>query len=89
METRHLFFTVCMVWNHHMPEELRTHNYQKYVFSNFYSERYLKTSISIMLPLLPKRNDLEPYQKRVLLKMAANFQWEDKTPLLSEFGPAE
>lgn len=69
MGTRHLYFTVVMIWNHTMPYEARTHNYKEYRFGPFYSPSYLETAIRWMLPEVLRRHDLERYQILALLKM--------------------
>jgi len=58
METRHLFHTVSMIWNHVMPPEAATHDFQRYSFSPFYTEDYMRSAVRAMLPELLGRDDL-------------------------------
>ncbi|QIG73282.1 hypothetical protein EVC02_061 [Rhizobium phage RHph_N17] len=84
METRHLFFTVCMIWNHHMP--IKTHpHYKRYTFGPFHNERYLQTAIRMLLPVLINRKDLKPFMKTKLFMMANTF-FENGKDLLLEGG---
>lgn len=57
METRHLFHTISMIWNHVMPIDARTHDYRKYNFSSFYSEHYMRIGVRAILRELLNRND--------------------------------
>lgn len=45
METRHLFYTLRMIWNHTLPESVRLHPYRRYRFSPFYTIEYLQQAI--------------------------------------------
>jgi hypothetical protein len=59
METRHLFYTVRMIWNHSAPKELKLRPYQKYNFSEFYSHDYIAGCIRNMLTELLCRSDIK------------------------------
>jgi hypothetical protein len=59
METRHLFHTVRMIWNHHMPPEARSTKYKRYHFGSFYTTAYLGEAIRRMIPELMQRDDLQ------------------------------
>ncbi|QIG68910.1 hypothetical protein EVB71_058 [Rhizobium phage RHph_Y55] len=84
METRHLFFTVCMIWNHHMP--VKTHaNYNRYTFGPYHNERYLQTAIRMLLPVLIMRKDRKPFMD-ARLKMMANTFFTNGEALLLEGG---
>lgn len=72
METRHMFFTVCMIWNHHMPVKTDPH-YRRYTFGPYYTPTYLQTAIRMLLPVLIKRPDLAPWMKKKLVFMASTF----------------
>lgn len=71
METRHLFYTLCMIWNHSMPEEAATHEYKRYSFSAFYTPAYMEQAIKSIMPELFKRKDLQAGQLKTLEGMAA------------------
>ena len=61
METRHLFFTLRMIWNHTCPEQFQIKPFQEYDFSDFYTTHYFKTAVLALSAELATRNDLEPY----------------------------
>lgn len=63
LPTRRLFFIVRMIWNHTMPASARTHDYQEHTFGEFYTEAYMKQAISVIIPMLLKRHDLEDVYK--------------------------
>lgn len=69
MTTHHVFFTLRMIWNHRMPEEARLRPYNQYVFSDFYSDRYLELSIRNLALELAQRPDLLPEWKAILEQM--------------------
>lgn len=73
MDTRHMFNTVSMIWNHAMPDAARTHNYIRHSFTG-YSAEYMKTAIRVMLPMLLVRADLTSAQKARLDFMARYLQ---------------
>lgn len=58
METRHLFFTVKMIWNHSMPLEARSQAYRSYHFGPFYTNDYMLRALAAMCPELLNRPDL-------------------------------
>jgi hypothetical protein len=58
METRHLFYTVRMIWNHTSPSDLQLKPFKKYSFSKFYTQEYFAKMVKAMLIELSKRNDL-------------------------------
>lgn len=69
MATGHLFNTISMIWNHSMPEQVRTHNYIRYQFGSFYTLDYMMQAVRVMLPILLRRPDLSPFQRSRLLYM--------------------
>lgn len=68
MRTGHLFNTVSMIWNHVMPDDAATHNFNQYAFGPTYTHQYLTQAIVAMLPELLSR-DLTTFQKERLLFM--------------------
>jgi hypothetical protein len=58
METRHLFYTLRMIWNHSMPEEARSPSYKRYTFGAFYTPWYMGDAIRAIIPELQTRADL-------------------------------
>lgn len=61
METRHLFYTLKMIWNHSAPEEFKIKPYKKYIFSDFYTNEYILKAVKAMIYELRKREDIELY----------------------------
>ena len=68
MDTRHLFNTISMIWNHVMPADAATHSYRAYSFGPTYTQAYLTAAIITMLPELLSRS-LTNFQKDRLLFM--------------------
>jgi hypothetical protein len=58
METKHLFFTLRMIWNHTMP--VKTGKYTLYRFGDFYTKKYMLEAVKHLAIELSKRKDLEP-----------------------------
>ncbi len=64
METRHLFMTFVLIWNHTMPYEAmieRSGNWKHhmYMLGPFYTKEYLATALVSIAPILFSRHDLE------------------------------
>ena len=66
METRHVFFTLRMIWNHHAPLEARIEPYRRYQFNPFYTTEYLSQSVKVLMTELSKRKDMTPYWRKNL-----------------------
>ncbi len=60
METKHLFFTLLMIWNHSVPDIMRIKPYQKYQFNKFYTEEYIRDSVRHIFKELTTRKDINP-----------------------------
>ena len=58
METRHLYFTVRMIWNHSVPDQYKLKPYTRYTFCSFYVSGYMSEAIKNMLVELSTRQDL-------------------------------
>lgn len=71
MTTTHLFNTISMIWNHSMPKDVRTHNFNQYAFGKSYTRDYMMTAVRLMLPELLARPDLSEFQLRRLQYMHA------------------
>ena len=69
MSTKHLFFTIRMVWNHSRPLEDRIEPYRRYYFSRYYTEKYIQDAVRFMLFELSSRNDMTPYFMKCLIHM--------------------
>jgi hypothetical protein len=59
METRHLFYTLRMIWNHTMPASARLPG-NLYSFGPTYTRKYMIDAISAIVPELAQRKDMTP-----------------------------
>lgn len=87
MITRHLFYTVRMVWNHSAPEHMKLTPYHKYKFSKFYSQRYMRTAVQCMIGELKKRKDIRAIWRSDISRMlstADRYLNYDETLSLAE-----
>ncbi|NML34544.1 hypothetical protein [Paraburkholderia antibiotica] len=73
METRHLFYTLRMIWNNFMPADARVGAVKLYEFGRFYTRDYLKQAIYRIAEELAKRDDMRPEWAAQLLQMRAWF----------------
>jgi hypothetical protein len=97
METRHLFFTLRMIWNNFMPAHMRVGNVRLYTFLDpIYTRQYFATAILQIGRELFRRTDLMPEWKAELHEMESYFaQWSEvdgrelMAPLLSLPPPEE
>jgi hypothetical protein len=81
MESRHIFHTVAMIWNHTMPIKTRP-DYQRYEFGPYYTKDYLKLSVVMLVKELFRRDDLKPEWMATLDMMHA-FVKSNEERLLS------
>lgn len=56
METRHLFYSLRMIWNHRMPEDAKLQPYKRYALNR--SDSYLKDAILALSKELSTRKDI-------------------------------
>ncbi len=77
METRHVFFTLRMIWNHHAPLEARIEPYKRYRFDPFYTNEYLSQSIKVLMTELATRKDIVPYFSKNLRHMKNYILYND------------
>lgn len=73
MRTKHLFFTLRMIWNHSMPEQMKLRPYMEYTFSEYYTVEYIITAISVIGKELLSRKDLLPEWEKELTYMKNCF----------------
>lgn len=67
METRHLFFSLRMVYNNFVPKQYRHPPVRLYYFDRqIYTNKYMKVAIEAFIIELSKRDDLTPYYKKGL-----------------------
>lgn len=69
METRHLWFTLKMIWNHTMPEQHKFHPYKKYAFGPRYTTEYMLEAVSEILKVLKDRKDIQKNWLKEMLTM--------------------
>ena len=81
METRHLFYTLRMIWNHTMPESVKLRPYQHYCFSPFYTAEYMQQAILHIGRELLQRSDLRPSWQADLAHMEKHFADSPKAAL--------
>lgn len=75
MVTRHLFYTLRMIWNNTMPPGTHVgRNIRYYRFGPHYSESYLGDAIRFIGGELFTRPDLQQWQKLELEQMARLFE---------------
>lgn len=70
METRHLFYTLRMIWNHSMPFDAKLRPYNHYNFGPFYTPSYVQKAIICIGEELMGRTDLKAAWIRDLHRMA-------------------
>lgn len=73
METRHLFYTLRMIWNHAMPENVRLYPYKRYTFGGFCTDEYMQEAVRHIGQELLLRLDIKPAWDHELQAMARNF----------------
>lgn len=73
METRHLFYTLRMIWNHTMPERVRMTPYRAHEFIDFYTVTYMESAVKAIGSELFTRNDITPQWRKELDFMASHF----------------
>lgn len=72
METRHLFYTLRMIWNHTMPTSMRVgKEIRLYRFGARHSRQYMREAIVQIGAELFKRDDIAPWMREELDEMAA------------------
>ena len=68
METRHLFYTLRMIWNSTMPASARLPG-NLYSFGPTYTRKYMLSAIVAIVPELATRNNMTPEWRRQLQHM--------------------
>lgn len=81
METRHLFYTLRMIWNHTVAESMQLQPYKKYAFGAFYSPDYMQRAIKHIGQELFTR-DIPADFAMQLRQMAANYYKLYSEPML-------
>ena len=86
METRHLYFTVRMIWNHTMPEQYRFKGYKRYKFRSFYTEAYMVEAVYALSKELFQRDDLTDEMKAGLEYMEWCYAHNQSSKVLGYVG---
>lgn len=58
METRNIYFSLRMIWNHRMPENAKLRPYREYEFNIFYTDQYFTDAIYHLSRELKTRTDM-------------------------------
>ncbi len=74
METRHVFFTWLMIWNHACPEQLRRPEGRHYdEFDPHYTPAYMAQAFRVMFNELQARQDLRATWKTVVDEVLSSY----------------
>lgn len=71
METRHLFYTLRMIWNNRMPAHMSVGKVRLYSFRSFYTRDYFAQAIIALGRELMGREDIAPVWRAELEQMRA------------------
>lgn len=66
MDSKHLFYTWLMIYNHTVQPSLRIWNTHRYKFNVFYTNEYMQESFEQLYIELKMRHDLGPKMKEVI-----------------------
>jgi hypothetical protein len=69
MQTRHLYFTLCVIWNHNIEPRHQLFNHRHYTFDDFYTKEYIAKAAVAIHKELTTRTDLEHQWIYNLIKM--------------------
>lgn len=62
MDSKHLFYTLRMIWNHSMPSCMEVgRNVRRYVFGPFYTAEYMRAAVMHIGAELFSRDDVAPW----------------------------
>ena len=82
METRHVFYTLRMIWNHSAPEHLKLKPYNRYRFGKPYTTEYMRLAVRALLAELRTRMDLAPlWLEELNFMLKESSQW-NQLPVL-------
>lgn len=74
METRHVFFTWLMIWNHSCPEDLVRSEGRRYTdFDQFYTPAYMVQAFRVMFNELKGRKDLRASWRQVVDEVLTSY----------------
>jgi hypothetical protein len=85
METRHLFMTLRMIWNHTMPRHMNVgHKIARYELSAKYTNAYLRVAITQIGLELFTRQDMTPTWTKQLHEMARWFTRDENERTIAQ-----
>ncbi|MBU0801381.1 MAG: hypothetical protein KKA05_10340 [Alphaproteobacteria bacterium] len=88
MVTRHLFYTLRMIWNHSVPERCRVgKSIRLYTFGEFYTADYMRLAVRFIGTELMGRDDLADWQRRELFEIASWLRSDSFTIIHPLSGP--
>lgn len=74
METRHVFFTWLLIWNHSCPKHLvRSEGKQYDGFDSWYTPSRMLVAFGVMMEQLSRRADLRPEWRRVVEEVIQSY----------------
>lgn len=78
METRHLFFTLRMIWNNHFPSHMHVGEVTLYRFPRRYTRQYFEATVYYLGRELVTRRDMAPEWEAQWKQMQSWFpDWEE------------
>jgi hypothetical protein len=73
METRHVFYTLRMLWNNSAPADMRVGDYKPYRFDRTkYPPAYLTQAVQALVAELATREDMAPIWLQEFYEMMAH-----------------
>ena len=82
METRHVFYTLKMIWNHSAPDHLKLKPYNHYRFGKPYTTEYMRLAVRALMAELRTRTDLAPkWIEEFHFMIERSSQWNQQPAL--------
>lgn len=78
METRHLYYTLLMIWNHSAPEHLKYRPFNEYTFSSFYTVEYFIDTVRAMMKEIQTRELPKNWYLRLVDMSKSLQEYESK-----------
>jgi len=66
MTTRHLYYTLLMIWNHSAQEHLKYRPFKEYDFTPFYTKEYFIEAVPFLLRELQTRDLPDQWRNRLI-----------------------
>jgi hypothetical protein len=74
MDTKHVFYTWLMIWNHGVPPWHQIWFRHRYTFGSYYTKNYMLEAFRAMYIELKRRDDLGPRMKEVITQIEDKFR---------------